>query len=87
MAGDVGREPGDDVWRGARMRSFVNSGGVAAQLASPTAGAVFEEPAPGAAAPSWKVDQLGAGRGRDDEMHVGGLRTFVRQERSQRPGT
>ncbi len=28
------------------MRSFVNSGGVAAQLASPSAGAVFEEPAP-----------------------------------------
>ncbi len=55
------------------MRSFfVNSGGVAAQLASPTAGAVFEEPAPGAAccpagrwiswAPSSRPQPRGPGR-------------------------
>jgi hypothetical protein len=31
------------------MRSFVNSSGIATQLASPSAGVVFEEPAPGEA--------------------------------------
>ena len=37
------------AWSGARMRSFVEGGGVAAQFAGSAAGAAVEEPAPGEA--------------------------------------
>lgn len=37
------------AWQGARRRSFVDSGGVAARLARPAAGAAFDEPLPGEA--------------------------------------
>ena len=76
-----GRESGE-VWRGARKRSFVNSGGVAAQLASPTVGAVFEEPAPGEALEvSDEAVSALFGRARAELLRVIGLPMQVERQK------